>query len=649
MPHAHRPRERETPVAADVSVIVPAYNAEATLAAALRSVLQQSVPPLEILVVDDGSSDGTSDVARRFSPEVRLIQQRNGGPGAARNAGIRAARGAWIGLLDADDTWLPTKLERQLALDDDERIGVIACLSDKPGQACPPEIGFDHLWASNLLVNSTVLLRRVAWEEVGAYDEARALISVEDYNLWLRIAAAGWRILTRQEVLARYTRGVGISSNTRRLLEASLFNIDQIERALGLSAAKAQARRVVALDESAGAALHERNVPLARELGLRLARTDPTPARLARLAVSYLPSPLLDVKRRVGQAFARTGPSQLFGQSVVPADPGLRQPVLLVIVDTEEEFDWSVVPPPTSGIQAMRRQVLAQRIFERFGCVPTYAVDYPVAAQRDGYAPLLEFLQSGTCGIGTQLHPWLNPPIEEEMCEHNSYPGNLPKRLEAAKLRVLTDMIEANLGVRPTLYRSGRYGLGPNTPNLLAAMGYRIDCSVRPYFASDGNGGPDYRDAHAYPFWLDAEQTVLELPVTVGVTGALARFPGLLGPAGAPLLRPLRLGGILARGRLLDRIQLTPEGTRLAEAQRLTRAMLAQGHLLFVVGYHSPSLLPGCTPFVRTDADLRRLLDWLEGYLEFFLGEVGGKVGTPDEVFDAAVRARGPVAQAVPA
>lgn len=635
-------------MAADVSVVVPAYNAETTLAAALRSVLRQSAPPREILVVDDGSSDGTADVAMRFSPQVRLIQQRNGGPGAARNTGIRAARGAWIGLLDADDTWLPSKLERQLALDEDGRIGVIACLSDKPRQACPPEIGFDQLWASNLLVNSTVLLRRAAWEQVGAYDEARALISVEDYNLWLRIAAAGWRILTLQDILARYTRGVGISSNTRRLLDASLFNIDQIERALDLPAAKAQARRVVALDQSAGAALHERDVPLARELGMRLVRTDPTPGRLARLAVSYLPSPLLDVKRQVSQALARTGPSRLFGQPVVPADPALRRPVLLVIVDTEEEFDWAKVPPPTSGIQAMRRQVLAQRIFERFGCVPTYAVDYPVAAQRDGYAPLLEFLQSGACNIGTQLHPWLNPPIEEELCERNSYPGNLPKRLEAAKLRVLTDVIEANLGTRPTLYRSGRYGLGPNTPGLLAAMGYHVDCSVRPYFPGDGNGGPDYRDAHASPFWLDAGQTVLELPVTVGITGALAGFPGLLGPAGAPLLRPLRLGGILARSRLLDRIQLTPEGTRLAEAQRLTRAMLAQGHRLFVVGYHSPSLQPGCTPYVRTAADLQRMLAWLEGYLEFFLGEVGGKMGTPDEIFDAAVRTRDlPAAQAV--
>ena len=180
----------------------------------------------------------------------------------------------------------------------------------------------------------------------------------------------------------------------------------------------------------------------------------------------------------------------------------------------------------------------------------------------------------------------------------------------------------------------------PNTPDLLASLDYRIDCSVRPHFASNGDGGPDYREAYTHPFWLDSGQTVLELPVTVGMTGALSRFPGLLGLAEYPALRPLRLRGLLARGRLLDRVQLTPEGTRLPEAQRLTRAMLADGHRLFVVGYHSPSLQPGNTPFVRTAADLQRLLAWLEGYLEFFLGEIGGEVSTPDKIFGIAVTAR---------
>ncbi|MEP6908240.1 MAG: glycosyltransferase, partial [Pseudoxanthomonas sp.] len=405
---------------ADVSVVIPAYNAQATLGAAVRSALQQSVPPREVIVVDDGSKDDTAAVALAFGPKVRLIQQANGGPGAARNTGIRAAASGWIGFLDADDIWLHKKLERQLTFDRDPRIGIIACLSDKPGQVCPASIDFDQLWDSNLLVNSTVLLRRTAWADIGGFDEARALISVEDYNLWLRVAAGGWQILTVQEVLARYTRDVGISSNTRRLLAASLFNLDQIERVLDVPAAKVKARRTAALDQFAGAAFHARDLALTRELDKQLAHTSPTAQGFARLAASYLPAPVLDIKRRLGLAFPKAGPPRLFGQPVVPADPGLDQPVLLVIIDAEEEFDWAVVPPLTSGIEAMRHQVKAQRIFERFGCVPTYAIDYPVAVHRDGYGPLLDYLQSGACGIGTQLHPWLNPPIEEDLCERNS-------------------------------------------------------------------------------------------------------------------------------------------------------------------------------------------------------------------------------------
>src|SRR5262249_43053244 len=192
------------------------------------------------------------------------------------------------------------------------------------------------------------------------------------------------------------------------------------------------------------------------------------------------------------------------------------------------------------------------------------------------------------CLIGAQLHPWLNPPIDEELCARNSFPGDLPPALEEAKLRVLTDVITTNFGCHPTLYRAGRYGLGEHTPALLAQYGYCIDCSVRPFFSRHRDGGPDYRNAYDRPFWLDVRQSVLELPVTVGVTGVLSRFHWLLGPTTRPLLRRLRLGSLMALIQLIDRFQLSPEGTKLKDAKRLTRAMLAHGHRLFAVNYPRP-------------------------------------------------------------
>ena len=366
----------------------------------------------------------------------------------------------------------------------------------------------------------------------------------------------------------------------------------------------------------------------------------PTPTRLFRIGLSFAPKGVLNAKREFSRALSTVTWPQLFNKPVVPAALPFEKPTVLVIVDAEEEFDWKIVPPPKSAVRAMSYQTPAQRIFERFGCVPTYAVDYPVAAQRDGYAPLLEFFQSGACLIGAQLHPWLNPPIDEELCARNSFPGDLPPALEEAKLRVLTDVITTNFGFHPTLYRAGRYGLGEHTPALLVQYGYCIDCSVRPFFPRHRDGGPDYRNAYDRPFWLDVCQSVLELPVTVGVTGVLSRFHWLLGPTTRPLLRRLHLGSLMALIQLIDRFQLSPEGTQLKNAKRLTRSMLAHGHRLFVVSYHSPSLQPGNTPYVRTEADLHRFLGWLEDYLEFFLGEIGGRVSTPDEVYKLAASAR---------
>ena len=98
-----------------ISVIVPAYNAEDFLAEALESVIRQNYEPLEIIVVDDGSTDGTAEAAKSFGERVRYLHQENSGPAAARNAGLRAARGELLSFLDADDLWPEDKLKVQLA------------------------------------------------------------------------------------------------------------------------------------------------------------------------------------------------------------------------------------------------------------------------------------------------------------------------------------------------------------------------------------------------------------------------------------------------------------------------------------------------------------------------------------------------------
>src|SRR6201994_3251093 len=99
-----------------LSVVIPAFNAATTIRAAVRSTLSQTMPVLEVIVVDDGSTDATAEVvAAMEDPRVRLVSRANGGPSAARNAGIAAARGEWVAFLDSDDLWLPRYVETATA------------------------------------------------------------------------------------------------------------------------------------------------------------------------------------------------------------------------------------------------------------------------------------------------------------------------------------------------------------------------------------------------------------------------------------------------------------------------------------------------------------------------------------------------------
>lgn len=219
------------------------------------------------------------------------------------------------------------------------------------------------------------------------------------------------------------------------------------------------------------------------------------------------------------------------------------------------------------------------------------------------------------------------------MTPGNSYAGNLPATLEAAKLRVLTDRIAQGLGRRPTLYKAGRYGVGPNTTALLEAEGYEIDASVVPYVSFADDGGPDFRRLGLTPYWFGRRRRLLELPLTSGFCGLIRGFgPRLQAPAASPWGRRLKAEGILSRLNLMERIRLTPEGARFDEMRRLTRALLADGHRIFTLTFHSPSLVPGHTPYVRDTDDLVNFLNTIRHYARWFRDEVGGDFATAAEI-----------------
>jgi peptidoglycan/xylan/chitin deacetylase (PgdA/CDA1 family) len=301
-------------------------------------------------------------------------------------------------------------------------------------------------------------------------------------------------------------------------------------------------------------------------------------------------------------------------------------PLLLVVIDTEEEFDWS---QPFSrhniGATSIHNQPLAHRVFERYGIVPSYLVDYPVATSEFA-AVLRELRRQGVCEIGAQLHPWVNPPYEEVVNVRHSYPGNLPAPLERAKLQVLTDTIRRQFDVEPVAYKAGRYGFGPNTLAIIEELGYTIDTSVMPVTDFSEFEGPDYADYAARPFWFGNTRRILEVPVTRGLVGISDVLSGShFAKIDSPRLRRYHVPGLLARLGILERITLTPEGVDHSAHRRLTRALLAQGQRIFTFSYHSSSLAPGNTPYVRSTRDLDNFLRTMDRYFHYFIHEIGGR------------------------
>ena len=170
---------------------------------------------------------------------------------------------------------------------------------------------------------------------------------------------------------------------------------------------------------------------------------------------------------------------------------------LVVVIDTEEEFDWaSDFSRSNTDVGAMRWIHRVQDIFDAYHIIPVYVVDYPVASQPTGYRPLQELHASGRALIGAHLHPWVNPPYTEPVNRRNSFPGNLPLALEAAKLQALSDCIGEHFGSRPVIYKAGRYGVGPHTAAILEEQGYEVDVSLCPHMDYAAEGGPEFSAQH---------------------------------------------------------------------------------------------------------------------------------------------------------
>jgi len=203
-----------------VSVVIPTYNRADTLSRTLDSVLEQTYRHIELIVVDDGSTDSTAEMIKKYNDQIQYSYQENAGPSAARNRGIAEARGDLVTFLDSDDLWLPTKLETQVRLMNQLDASIVCCLCNALMRQSDGRefVSFDRadldpaleegVWVNVAQVlatrfvffNQAVMVRRKALLETGGYDESLWLM--EDQDLALRLALKGqWAFIKEPLVI----------------------------------------------------------------------------------------------------------------------------------------------------------------------------------------------------------------------------------------------------------------------------------------------------------------------------------------------------------------------------------------------------------------------------------------------------------------
>lgn len=196
-----------------VSIVIPCYNYARYLPDAIDSALAQTYRALEVIVVDDGSTDETPSVVARYGDRIRYIRRENGGLAAARNTGIRAATGQWILPLDADDVLDPKAVERMMLRSADDTI--VACWTQEFDEARRLQKPVESaLTRQNFLcrnwISCTSLYARQQWELAGGYDEAPELRrGYEDWDFWIRLVHAGCRVTIVPEPLFFYRQHAG--------------------------------------------------------------------------------------------------------------------------------------------------------------------------------------------------------------------------------------------------------------------------------------------------------------------------------------------------------------------------------------------------------------------------------------------------------
>lgn len=221
-----------------ISVVIPTFNRRIEVERAVRSVFTQTVQPIEVVICDDGSTDGTAEFVESLNGPIEIVylrQENSGLPASARNSGISRSRGDFVAFLDSDDWWLPEKIEEVLSNDLTTYDVVfhplfkVPCTSrwrhgriSRARQLRSP-VHEDLLLRGNVIPNSSAVVRRSVLDWVDGLDESMEVRSWEDFDLWLRISKQTDRFLCIDKVLGNYSTGDGITNPDQSLVNIENF------------------------------------------------------------------------------------------------------------------------------------------------------------------------------------------------------------------------------------------------------------------------------------------------------------------------------------------------------------------------------------------------------------------------------------------
>jgi hypothetical protein len=310
---------------------------------------------------------------------------------------------------------------------------------------------------------------------------------------------------------------------------------------------------------------------------------------------------------------------------------------LFITIDTEED-DWGDYQRSDTRTQNLQGIEKLQRIFEKYKVTPTYLINYAVLQDEYCTGYLKAHYEEGLCDIGTHCHPWNTPPKSVTQREADTFMCNMDEAIVLEKIKTIHREIENKMRLSPVAFRAGRWGFGRNVLKALKTLDYKIDTSMTPFVDWDQYGGPVFNLKSNRPFTLahgpgdssdvdyryeDKEEYIVEIPPTIGYLNRdFAGAEEVLGKMRGKMVKVLKIRGLLDKTGVASKRWLSPELSNEKDMKKLTRNIVDMGNGFVNMSFHSTSLVPGFSPFVKDTAEERRFYRKIEGYIEY-AAEIG--------------------------